>query len=134
MQNKIVGNAKQNCWQCKTKLLAMQNKIISIISMIFLYAFYLMFCPFCGKNIQVTFNYCPFCGRVILLDNRNNENNIAGDGTAAELITHYFSKGFAYRKIVLFLAKYNSVELTHDIKLRSLGLWTDVVRSVMTDA
>ena len=35
MQNKIVGNvkqnifgnAKQNCWQCKTKLLAKQNKI-----------------------------------------------------------------------------------------------------------
>ena len=29
MQNKIVGNAKQNCWQCKTKLLAVQNKIVA---------------------------------------------------------------------------------------------------------
>jgi hypothetical protein len=70
-----------------------------------------MFCPFCGELVQIGFKFCPFCGR-------------EGE-TCDELITRYFRKGFAYEKIILFLANYHGIRMslrTLNTKLRSLGL------------
>ena len=84
-----------------------------------------MYCPFCGQNIQVTFQYCPFCGNH-LQGFRNAEEQIpGGDDTCDELIAHYFREGFAYEKIMQFLGKFHGINIslrTLNTKLRSLGL------------
>ena len=85
-----------------------------------------MFCPFCGGGVQETFNYSTSCGSPLPnINDEINDDNVWVEPAEAgqnvdELIKEYFRQGFTYSKILLFLAKYNGIE----ISLRTLNINT----------
>ena len=95
-----------------------------------------MFCHHCGLKLTLLDLFCGRCGsRVKQVDVMDLEN-------IHEIITYYFLRGYTYKNICMYLAKYHNITLSlrtlkrhlkeYDLKKSSINVSEDVIKEIIT--
>ena len=78
-----------------------------------------VFCTNCGGHLEDTYRFCVFCG------NATNVPSFYEEENEEDILLDYFSKGFTYEKIRMFLeTKHNKTLSIRTLKSRltAMGL------------